>query len=90
MGRESRRVAQRARIGDNGCLMTLAERIRRRGAALDWPALESGLDGRGDARLASFLHALVPACSLFEGHQFRLAGGNVADHAHSIGVISDH
>jgi hypothetical protein len=57
MGRESRRVAQRARIGDNGRRMTLVERIRRRLAALDWPTLEAGLDGDGYARIPGLLTA---------------------------------
>ncbi len=37
--------------------MTLAERIRRRVAALDWPTLEAGLDVDGYARIPGLLTA---------------------------------
>ncbi len=37
--------------------MTLAERIRRRVAALDWPTLEAGLDAGGTARIPGLLTA---------------------------------
>ena len=48
--------------------------------------VESCLDGG----IASFAEPLAPASGLFVGQELRLAGGNIAYHSHTVGMVGHH
>ena len=47
------------------------------------------VEGRLDRGITSRHHPFVPSSCLFVRKQFRLAGGDITHHSHSIGMIGD-